>query len=70
MENKDDIEAKVSKERWAALEANPEVMTKLCHQLGVSPMFEVVDVWGLDPDMLGTMVGCTINSQIFAVFQL
>jgi len=53
MENKDDIEAKVSKERWAALEANPEVMTKLCHQLGVSPMFEVVDVWGLDPDMLG-----------------
>ena len=55
MENKDDIEAKVSKERWAALEANPEVMTKLCHQLGVSPMFEVVDVWGLDPDMLGTM---------------
>ena len=59
MENKDDIEAKVSKERWAALEANPEVMTKLCHQLGVSPMFEVVDVWGLDPDMLGTMVGCT-----------
>ena len=56
MENKDDIEAKVSKERWAALEANPEVMTKLCHQLGVSPMFEVVDVWGLDPDMLGRMV--------------
>ena len=55
MENKDDIEAKVSKERWAALDANPEVMTKLCHQLGVSPMFEVVDVLGLDPDILGTM---------------
>ena len=48
-----DTEAKVAGERWAALEANPEVMTKLCHQLGVSAMFEVVDVWGLEPDLLG-----------------
>ena len=42
----------VAGERWAALEANPEVMTKLCHQVGVSPLYEVVDVWGLDPDLL------------------
>ena len=46
-------EARVAGERWAALEANPEVMTSLCHQLGVSAMFEVVDVWGLEPDLLG-----------------
>ena len=26
-------EDKVASERWAALEANPEVMTKLCHQV-------------------------------------
>ena len=49
----DEASSKVAAERWAALESNPEVMTKLCHQLGVSSMFEVVDVWGLDPDMLG-----------------
>ena len=48
-----DASTKVAGERWAALESNPEVMTKLCQQLGVSSMFEVVDVWGLDPDMLG-----------------
>lgn len=42
----------VAGERWAALEANPEVMTKLCHQVGVSPLYQVVDVWGLDPDLL------------------
>merc|ERR1712112_282320 len=48
-----DVSTKVAGERWAALESNPEVMTKLCHQLGVSSMFDVVDVWGLDPDMLG-----------------
>jgi len=40
-------------ERWAALESNPEVLTNLCHQMGVSSSFEVVDVWGLDPDLLG-----------------
>ena len=52
MDTGDIANTKVANERWAALEANPEVMTKLCDQLGVSPMFEVVDIWGLDPDML------------------
>ena len=36
----------VEGERWAALEANPEVMTSLCHQVGVSPLYQVVDVYG------------------------
>ena len=47
------VEAKVAAERWAALEANPEVLTSLCHQLGVAPTFQVVDVFGLEPDLLG-----------------
>ena len=34
------VQAKVASERWAALEANPEVMSRLCHQLGVSTMFQ------------------------------
>jgi len=40
-------------ERWAALESNPEVLSSFCHLGGVSPQWEVVDVWGLDPDLLG-----------------
>jgi len=39
-------------ERWAALEANPEVLTRFCHLMGVKEGWEVVDVWGLDPDLL------------------
>jgi len=39
-------------ERWAALESNPEVLTKFCHLMGVEEEWEVVDVWGLDPDLL------------------
>merc|ERR1719429_502178 len=40
-------------ERWAALESNPEVLSSFCHLGGVSPKWEVVDVWGLDPELLG-----------------
>jgi len=39
-------------ERWAALESNPEVLTKFCHLIGVPNQWQVVDVWGLDPDLL------------------
>jgi len=42
----------MSEERWAALESNPEVLSSLCHLMGVPTMWEVVDVWGLDPDLL------------------
>ncbi|XP_015127218.1 ubiquitin carboxyl-terminal hydrolase isozyme L3 [Diachasma alloeum] len=34
------------------LESNPEVMTKFIHQLGVPEKFSLVDVYGLDPDLL------------------
>jgi len=42
----------VAQERWAAIESNPEVLTELCHRLGASDQFEVVDVFSLDPEML------------------
>jgi len=42
-----------AEERWAALESNPEVLTNFCHQMGVTQAFQVVDVWGLDEDILG-----------------
>jgi len=42
----------VKNERWAALESNPEVLTRFCHLMGVREDWEVVDVWGLDPDLL------------------
>ena len=44
--------AGVEGERWAALESNPTVMTEFCHKAGVPPVWQVVDVWGLDPDLL------------------
>ncbi|XP_011315255.1 ubiquitin carboxyl-terminal hydrolase [Fopius arisanus] len=34
------------------LESNPEVMTKFIHQLGVPDKFSLVDVYGLDSDLL------------------
>ncbi|XP_063986407.1 ubiquitin carboxyl-terminal hydrolase isozyme L3 [Diachasmimorpha longicaudata] len=34
------------------LESNPEVMTKFIHQLGVPDKFSLVDVYGLDGDLL------------------
>lgn len=42
----------IANERWAAIESNPEVLTELCHRLGVSEQFEVIDVYSLDPEML------------------
>ena len=30
-----------------------QVLSSFCHLGGVSPQWEVVDVWGLDPDLLG-----------------
>ena len=44
--------AGVEGERWAALESNPTVMTEFCHKAGVPSDWQVVDVWGVDPDPL------------------
>ncbi len=37
---------------WLPLESNPELMTKYCHQLGVSSDFQFHDIFGTDPDLL------------------
>jgi len=41
-----------TEERWAALESNPEVLTSLCHLGGVPGQWGVVDVYGLDEELL------------------
>ncbi|EFN89422.1 ubiquitin carboxyl-terminal hydrolase isozyme L3 [Harpegnathos saltator] len=37
---------------WVPLESNPEVMTKFLHKLGVPKKWSVIDVYGLDPELL------------------
>lgn len=37
---------------WIPLESNPEVMTKLLHKFGVPNEWYIVDVYGLEPDLL------------------
>ncbi|XP_012228476.1 ubiquitin carboxyl-terminal hydrolase isozyme L3 [Linepithema humile] len=37
---------------WVPLESNPEVMTKFLHKLGVPKKWSIIDVYGLDPDLL------------------
>ncbi|KAM3862037.1 ubiquitin carboxyl-terminal hydrolase isozyme L3 [Diretmus argenteus] len=38
--------------RWLPLEANPDVMTKFLHCLGMIPTWQFGDVYGLDPELL------------------
>jgi len=38
--------------RWVPLESNPEVLNKFIHKLGVPSDWELVDVYGLDPELL------------------
>ncbi|XP_043465244.1 ubiquitin carboxyl-terminal hydrolase-like [Leptopilina heterotoma] len=40
---------------WVPLESNPEVMTKLFHKLGVPTKWNIVDVYGLEPDLLAIL---------------
>ncbi|KAG7211446.1 hypothetical protein KM043_010730 [Ampulex compressa] len=37
---------------WVPLESNPEVMSKFLHKLGVPKKWGIVDVYGLEPDLL------------------
>lgn len=37
---------------WVPLESNPEVMTKFLHKLGVPKKWSVLDVYGLETDLL------------------
>ncbi|XP_053970963.1 ubiquitin carboxyl-terminal hydrolase [Hylaeus volcanicus] len=37
---------------WIPLESNPDVMTKFLHKLGVPKEWSIIDVYGLEPDLL------------------
>ncbi|XP_011632267.1 ubiquitin carboxyl-terminal hydrolase isozyme L3 [Pogonomyrmex barbatus] len=37
---------------WVPLESNPEVMTKFLHKLGVPKKWSILDVYGLESDLL------------------
>jgi hypothetical protein len=41
-----------SRQRWPALESNPEILTNFLTGVGVPPTYSFVDVYGLDEDML------------------
>lgn len=40
---------------WVPLESNPEVMTKLLHKVGVPKKWNIVDVYGTDPELLAIL---------------
>ena len=40
---------------WLPLESNPEVMTKYIHRVGAPDSCQVVDVFGLDPELLAIL---------------
>lgn len=41
--------------RWLPLESNPEVMTSFLRKLGLPSEWKISDVFGLDPEILGTL---------------
>eukprot|EP00823_Brevimastigomonas_motovehiculus_P006855 TRINITY_DN583_c1_g1_i1.p1 TRINITY_DN583_c1_g1~~TRINITY_DN583_c1_g1_i1.p1 ORF type:complete len:342 (+),score=138.99 TRINITY_DN583_c1_g1_i1:29-1027(+) len=49
---------------WRAMESNPEVITNLCHDLGLPSKYSFVDVFGLDEDMLA-MLPPAVHALIF-----
>lgn len=49
---------------WLPLESNPEVLNKYLVKLGVSPLWNIVDIYGMDDEMLG-MVPSPLKSLIF-----
>lgn len=40
---------------WLPLESNPEVMTKFLHKLGVPKKWNIIDIYGVDPDSLAVI---------------
>lgn len=40
---------------WLPLESNPDVMNKYLYNLGVPDKYQIVDVYGLEPDLLATI---------------
>lgn len=49
---------------WLPLESNPEVLNKYLGKLGVSPLWNIVDVYGMDDELL-SYVPSPLKSLIF-----
>lgn len=49
---------------WLPLESNPEVLTKYLGKLGVSPLWSIVDIYGMDDELLA-LVPSPLKSLIF-----
>jgi ubiquitin carboxyl-terminal hydrolase L3 len=47
------VDKKIFRRLWPALESNPECLTKLLHEIGVSNEWSFCDVVGIDEEMLG-----------------
>jgi len=57
--------------RWLALESNPEVLSKYIHALGVSEDWSLVDVYGLEDEMLNFIPQpCAAMLLLFPVKEL
>lgn len=52
MEDKSALAATAVKERWPALESNPEVLTSFMQDLGLPPNFSFIDVFDLGEEGL------------------
>lgn len=49
---------------WLPLESNPDVLNKYLEKLGVSPLWNIVDIYGTDEDLLA-FVPQPLKSLIF-----
>lgn len=53
----------LERKHWTPLESNPDVFTRLIHQLGVSSNLAFHDVFSLDPEMLA-LVPCPVLALV------
>ena len=52
----------MAEERWAALESNPDVLSKFCRKMGVGEQFEVCRVTHV---LFVNTLGLTLHGQFF-----
>lgn len=53
MSSEDDVKAKMKKVHWVPLESNPDMMNEFAKKVGMPEGWEFVDVFGVDPELLG-----------------
>eukprot|EP00746_Dinoflagellata_sp_MGD_P008982 gnl/MRDRNA2_/MRDRNA2_118080_c0_seq1.p1 gnl/MRDRNA2_/MRDRNA2_118080_c0~~gnl/MRDRNA2_/MRDRNA2_118080_c0_seq1.p1 ORF type:complete len:299 (-),score=72.89 gnl/MRDRNA2_/MRDRNA2_118080_c0_seq1:54-950(-) len=53
MSSEEEVKAKMKKVHWVPLESNPDMMNEFANKVGMPAGWEFVDVFGVDPDLLG-----------------